>query len=121
RRHAGFELISMRLEPAMLSVDEGKRKGIESLFCAQPDKAAFTHVDIRLKGVGITGANPAVQAIGGDHQICIIFLRDFLIVGDIGFEYEFHSDLFTPCLQNIEQFLATDANKPMAAAAQAAV
>jgi hypothetical protein len=43
------ELVSVDLEPAMLGLFECKREGGEFVISAEPDEAAFAHVDVRLK------------------------------------------------------------------------
>src|SRR5690606_34092017 len=73
-----------------------------------------------LVGGSIARADAAIEAVGSDDKVGAVFFRNRLVIGDIGFEYEFHADFFATSLKDIEQFLAPYPNEPVAAAAQAA-
>ncbi|MNT31111.1 hypothetical protein D3C72_1669350 [compost metagenome] len=104
----------------MLGLLEGERERVEQLVRAHPDKAALARVDVRLEGVGVAGADAAVQAIRGDHQVGLVLHRQRLVVGNIGLEHQLHAQRLAACLQDIEQALAADADKAMAAGADGA-
>ena len=70
----GIELVGMRLEPAMLSLLESKRKSIQLFVRTQPDKTALAQVDIGLVGGGVAGADAAVEAVAGDDQVGVCLL-----------------------------------------------
>ncbi|MNM71291.1 hypothetical protein D3C81_829520 [compost metagenome] len=114
------EAVGMRLEPAVLGLLEGEREGIEQLVRAQPDKAALARIDVRLEGVGVAGADTAVQAVRGDHQVGLVLHRQRLVVGDIVLEYQPDAERFAARLQDIEQALAADADKAVATGADGA-
>ncbi|MCY1222964.1 hypothetical protein D9M72_350730 [compost metagenome] len=112
--------VGVRLEPAVLGLLEGKGEGVEQLVRAHPDKAALARVDVRLERVGVAGADAAVQAVRGDHQVGLVLHRQRLVVGHIGLEHQLHAQRFAARLQDIEQALAADADKAMAAGADGA-
>ena len=68
-RQIGAELIGVNLKPAVLGVLEGEGEGGKLLFRAEPDEAAFAHVDVRLEGIGVSAALNAVDAVGRNDQI----------------------------------------------------
>ena len=119
-RHAVFVAVGMRLEPAMLGLHEGESEGIEHLLGAEPDEAAAALVDIGMEGVGVAGADLAVDAVGSDDQIGVVFAGDGLVVLDEVLEYQFDANIFATRLQDVEQLLAADADEAMAAAADTA-
>ena len=59
-----------------------------------------------------------VDAIGGDDQVGI---GEFKVGVDLALEHELHPELFAAFLQNVEQFLAADADKAVAGGAHASV
>ena len=54
---------------AVLGLLESEGEGVKRLVRAKPDKAAMAQFHIRLVGGGIAGANAAVQAVAGNHQV----------------------------------------------------
>ncbi|SPC13098.1 conserved hypothetical protein [Cupriavidus oxalaticus] len=114
------EAVGMRLEPAVLGLLEGESEGVEQLVRAQPDKAALARVDVGPEGLGVAGADAAVQAIRGDHQVGLVLHRQRLVVGDIVLEYQPDAERFAARLQDIEQALAADADKAVATGADGA-
>ena len=63
-------------------------------------------------------ANSGVDAVGGDDQVGI---GKFEVGVDLALEHELHPELFAAFLQNVEQFLAADADKAVAGGAHASV
>jgi len=95
----------------MLGLFERKSERFEALVRAEPDETAFAHVDVGLIGRRVLVANTAVEAVGGDHKIRV----EPGVVGDIGLEHQLDAERFAACLQDVEQALAPDAAKTMAA------
>ncbi len=118
--HAVFVAVGVGLEPAVLGLDEGEGEGVEHFLGAQPDEAAAALVDVRVEGVGVTGADVAVDAVGGDDEVGVVFARDGLVVLHEALEYQLDAYVFAAGLQDVEQFLAADADEAVAAAAHAA-
>ena len=112
-------LVGMRLKPTVLGLLEGKGESVKGFVRAQPDKAAITHINVGLVGVGIAGADAAVQAIAGNHQVGLVVLRQRLVVGHVGFKHQLHIQLFAALLQDVEQVLAAYPTKTMATGAHA--
>ncbi|MNQ88165.1 hypothetical protein D3C85_1034200 [compost metagenome] len=119
-RHAVFVAVGMRLEPAVLGLDEGEGEGVEHLLGAQPDKAAAALVDVGVEGVGVAGADLAVDAVGGNDEVGVVFPGDGLVVLDEVFKHQLHAHVFATRLQDVQQLLAANADKAVAAAADAA-
>ena len=63
------ELVGVDLEPAVLGPLEGEGEGREGLGGAQPDEAAFAHVDVGLEYGRVPVAGAAVDAVGGDDEV----------------------------------------------------
>src|SRR3546814_9779902 len=89
------------------------------LLCAQPNEATLPGIDIGFVGIGVARAHPAVQAVGRNHEIGLVFFSDLLVVGNVGFKNQLHAQLFAARLQDIQQLLAAYAYKAVAAAAHA--
>ena len=66
----------------MFGLDEGKGEGVEDFLGAQPDEAAAALVDVGMEGVGVAGADLAVDAVGRDDEIGIVFTGNGLVVLD---------------------------------------
>ena len=114
------ELVGMGLEPAMLGLFEDEGEGVKQLVRAQPDKTATPHVDVRLVAGGVALAHPAVQAVGGHHQIGVVFGCKLLVVNHFGLEHQVNAQLYAALQQHAEQTFASDAAKAMAGGTQAA-
>ena len=114
------ELIGMGLEPAVLGLLEGEGEGLEGLVRAEPDEAAFAQVDVGLVDVGVALADAAVEAVAGDDEVGVVLRRERLVVGRIGFEHQVHAQRDAALLQDVEQPLAADAAKAVAARAHGA-
>ena len=114
------KLISVSLEPAVLGLLKGEGKGVKGFVRAQPDKAAIAGVDVGLEHLGVTAADAAVQAVAGNHQIGLVLLRQRLVVRHINLEHQLHPERQTTVLQDVEQVLASNAAKAVAAGAHAA-
>ena len=114
------ELVGMGLEPAMFRLLEGKGESVEGLVRTEPHKAAQACIDVGLVGLGVPGADAAVESVAGDHQVGLVLAGQCLIVRYIGLEHQFHAHRQTALLQDIEQVLAPDAAKPMTARTHAA-
>src|SRR3546814_9213615 len=92
----------MCLEPAMIGLHKGKGEGIKGFAGSQPYKAALPGVYVRFVGIGITGTYPAVQAIGGNEQVCPILLGNVLVVSHVSFKHQAHrSEEHTSELQSL--------------------
>ena len=120
RRRVFVKLVGVGLEPAVFGLLECKGEGIKGLVCAEPDEAALPRVDVWLVGGGVTGADAAVQAIAGDHQVGPVLRGQGLVVRHIGLEHQFNTHRHTALLQDIEQVFAPDAAEPVAARAHTA-
>ncbi len=106
------EAIRVRLEPAEGSLDKNKSESLKELMRSQPDKLIFSGLNCGLEVIGIEGADSAVYAIGGNDQIGF---PDLLRVGNLGVEYEPHSEGFRPLLEDIQKMFSLDSAKTMAA------
>ena len=73
-----------------------------------------------MEGVGVAGADLAVDAVGRDDEIGIVFTGNGLVVLDEVLEDQLDADVFATRLQDIQQLLAANANEAVAAAANAA-
>ncbi len=113
-RGAVVEAVGMSLHPALFGLFEGEGEGLEQLARTQPDEATQARVDVGPVGGGILAADAAVQAITGDDQVGIGVL---LVTADIGLEDQLDAQVFAAPLQDVEQPLAPDATKAMAAGA----
>ena len=114
-RGAVVEAVGVGLEPAVLGLFEREREGLEHLVRAEPDEAAGAGVDVGPVGGGMGGADAAVQAVAGDDQVG---LGVGVVALHIGLEHEPDADLLAAPLQDVEQALAADAAKAVAARAQ---
>jgi len=98
----------------VLGVFECKRECRKFLLGAEPDEAAFAHVDMRLEDIRMQAALQAVDAVGGDDQVRVRKIRrgaDLVLKGLP------HAERRGPLLQDVQQPLARDAAKSVAAAA----
>ena len=66
----------------------------------------------RLEGLGMKAADAAVDAVGGDDQVGVPVGLEIL---DLGLELQLDAEAARPGLQDVEQALARDAAKAMAA------
>src|SRR3546814_16209115 len=105
----------------MLGLHESESKGVEGLLWAQPNEATLPGIDIGFVGIGVARAHPAVQAVGRNHEIGLVFFSDLLVVGNVGFKNQLHAQLFAARLQDIQQLLAANAYKAAAAAERKSV
>ena len=109
----GFvEAIGVRLEPAGFGFLEGEGEGVEQLLGAEPDESAQPRVDVGSIRLGVLGADAAVQAVAGDHEVGVGIVFGAL---HVGLELQFHAEFLAAPLQDVEQTLAADAAKPVAA------
>ncbi len=106
------EAVGMRLEPAVLGFLEGEGEGVEQLVGTEPDEAAVAHVDVGPEGVGVAGADAAVEPVARDHQVGV-GIRLFVV--HVGFENQFHAEFLAALLKDVQQPLAADAAKAMTA------
>ena len=115
RRELLAELVGVDLEPAVLGPLEGKGEGSEGLGRAEPDEAAFAHVDVRLEDIRIAARvrllTPSAammrSASAKSESSSHLVLEDLV-----------HAQLAGALLQKIEQPLAADAAEAVAAAQQ---
>ena len=111
------ELVDMRLEPAMLGAHEIKGEGLVDLVRAQPDVAIGTGDDIGLESVLVLAADAGVHAVAGNDEVGI---RILLVALHIGLEHQVDTQLLAARLQDVEQVLAANPHKAMAAGANPA-
>ena len=109
-----FELISVRLEPAMLGLDERESERVKCFLGAQPYETALAGIDVGLEGIGVTGTHAAVQTVGGNNEVSLVLDGDFLVIGYFFFEDQIDVELFTTVLQDVQQLLAANADKAVA-------
>src|SRR5947207_2078018 len=114
RRHVAVVLIGVRLEPAPRRVLERERECRELACRAEPDETATPHIDVRLERRRVFLPDPAVAAVGRDHDVRGEVARCRLVVDDIGLEVELDAERLAASLQDVEQALSGDAAKPMA-------
>ena len=109
------ELIGVGPDPAVLGLQEGEGEGIEGLVDAEPDElvASAIHIDPEMVGVGL--ADLRVGAVGGDDQVGT--LEALERIGDLDLVVEVQADpeIFSPALEDIQQLLAADTDKAVAA------
>ena len=110
------ETIDMRLEPAVLRPAEIEGEGVVELVGAEPDVAVRPHLQVRLEAVRIAVADLREDAVGSDDEVGV---RIFEIGLHFLLEHEFDAQLLAPRLQDVEQFLAADADEAMARCALA--
>ena len=118
-RGGGVELVGMGGKPAVLGLLEGKGEGIKGLARAQPDKAAVAQFHIGPEGVGVAAADAAVQPVAGNHEVGVVLRGHLFVVTHVGLEHQVNAELQAAVLQDIEQPLAADAAKTMAARSHA--
>ena len=117
----GFiKLVSVRCKPAVFGLLKSEGERVKRLFGAEPDKPAVAQLNIRLVSLGITFADAAVQAVAGNHQVGLVLRGHRLVVLYVGFKHQLNAELQAALLQDIEQLLAADAAKAMAARTHAA-
>ena len=104
----------------MLGLFEREGEGVELFLGAQPHKAALAQVDVGLVNAGVTGADAAVEAVAGNHQVGAVLRGQGLVVGHVGLEHQLHTQLQAAVLQDVEQPLAANAAKAVAGGAHAA-
>ena len=99
----------------MRGLFENKGEGVvKFLVGAKPDIFASPHVDVGLEDVGMGRAHPRVYAVGTNDQVTIAISFEVL---HFCFELELNAERTGALLENIQQALATDAAKAMAARA----
>ncbi len=111
------ELVDMRLEPAVLGLHEREVEGVVELGRAQPDEAVGPRHHVGLEDVRVLVADLRVDAVAGDHQVCV---GEVGVGVDLGVELQLHAEFLAARLQDVEQLLAPDADEAMAAAADVA-
>ncbi len=98
-------------DPARLGLFESEGEGIKRLRRSKPDEAvgSFLYVDPEIFGVGF--AEPAVDAVGGDHQVPLAPV----VKARIAFRLimDFDAQLASPGRQYFEQALAANPDESM--------
>ena len=111
------KLVDVGLEPAVFGLLENEVEGVELLVGTKPDKTVGPCHHIGLEHIGVQVTNAGVDAVAGDHQVGI---------GEVGvghhvlLEHQLDTQLFTARLQDVEQLLAANPHKAVAAAADGA-
>ena len=113
-RGVRIEPVGVRPDPAVLGLLEDEGERVEHLVGAEPDVLVPAHLDARLENRGVAAPRPAVDAVGRDDQVGV---STGVRMVDLGFEPQLDAEAPRPLLQDIEQALARDASKAMAARA----
>src|SRR4029453_4447243 len=72
-------------------------------------------IDVGREGIEVARADPAVEPVGGDDQVSVEFARRRDVVDHLGLEPKLDAEGLATLLQNVEQALATEAAKGVAA------
>ena len=115
RRGVAVVLVGVRLEPAVLRLDERERERPEPLLRAEPDEPAAPDVDVGRERIEVARPDAAVEPVGGDDEIRCECTRRLDIVPDLGLEYELDAERLAALLQDVEEALAADAAEAMTA------
>ena len=102
----------MRLKPAVFGLLKVKGEGVVEPMGAQPDVAVGARHDVGLEDLGVPLAHRRVNAVASDHQIGVGVVEVGL---GLALEHQFDTQGFATGLQDIEQFLAPDADKAVPA------
>ena len=105
------KLVDVGLKPTVLGLLKIKGEGVVQAVRAQPNEAIGAGDDVGLERLGVAGADAGVDAVAGNHQVGIGEVEVGL---HIAVKHQIHTQLLAACLQDVEQFLATNANKTMA-------
>ncbi len=106
-----IEAVDMRLEPAVFGALEVEGEGVEALVRAEPDITVWPNDHVGLEYVGVSIADPRVDAVGGDDEVRI---GEFLVAFDVVLEREFDTEFEAAILEDIEHLLAADADEAVA-------
>ena len=112
------EFVDMGLEPAVFGAAKIEGESVVGLLGPEPDEAVRPHQNVRLELLLVSVANLRVDAVGSDDQVGV---GEFEVGVDLALEHELHPELFAAFLQNVEQFLAADADKAVAGGAHTPV
>ena len=112
-----IELVDVGLEPAVFGLLKNEVEGVELLVGAEPDKPVGPRDHVGFKHIGVQVADARVDAVAGDDQIGI---REVGVGHHVLLKHQLDTQLFTTRLQDVEQLLAANAHKTVAAAADGA-
>ncbi len=115
RRRLAVVLVRVRLEPAVLRFGKCERERLEQLFRPEPHETAAADVDVRRVRRHVPRPDPAVDAVGGEHEIGAEFACCRHVVGDVGLEHELDAQVLAALLQDVEQAFPADPAETMAA------
>ncbi|CAM4172028.1 hypothetical protein ACMU6081_29490 [Achromobacter mucicolens] len=120
RGHPVLVAVSVRLEPAVLGLHEGKGERVEHLFRAQPHEAAAALIDIGMERVRVAGADLTVDAVRGNDEVGIVLAGDGLIILNEVLEHKLDANILATRLQDVQELLAANADEAVTAGADAA-
>ena len=109
-----IEAIGVRPDPAVLGLLEDESEGVEQPIGAEPDVFVAAQLDARPKCRGEALAHAAVDAVRRDDQIGVAISGKIL---DLALELQPDAEAARALLQDVQQALAGDAGKAMAARA----
>ena len=111
-RGVGFELISVRPDPAVFCLLERKGERFERFVGAEPDVFVRAQIDVDAEVIGVECAPLGIRAVAGKDEIV---LREQRFIGfDFGAERELYAEFARAILQDVEQTLPSDADKAVA-------
>ncbi|ENN87237.1 hypothetical protein RHSP_25029 [Rhizobium freirei PRF 81] len=110
------ELVDMRLKPTVVGLAKIEGEGVEELVGAEPDIAVRPGDHVRLEDLRIMIANARIEAVRTDDQIGVRVIE----VGiDVRLEDQFDIQRLAAFLQDVQEFLAADADEAVARCALA--
>src|SRR3984957_15925105 len=107
-RSVAIKLINMGLKPAVLRLAEVESERVERLGDAEPDVAIGTDEKIRPELIGVSVTDLRIETIGRHDEIGV---REFDVGINLALECELDAKRLATSLQDIQQLLASDANK----------
>jgi len=110
--HRVFVRIDVGLEPAVFGALERLHERVVGPVGAEPHVAALAEFEIGLEVRGMTGADGAVDAVGGNDQIGT---GETAVVVGVGLVLDPHAQAFGALLQDIEQAPPVNAAHAVAA------
>ena len=115
RRVSGVVAVGVDAPEAVRALLEDEGEGAERKRRAEPHEPVRAPVHVRLEVLGVLGADQAVDAVGGQHQIGVAIRRE---IGDVGLEPQGHAQLGAASLEDVEQGLARHPREPVAGGGQ---
>src|ERR1700728_2639314 len=113
-RGAPVELVDVGLEPAVLGLAEVEGERVERLGGAEPDVAIGADEKIGPELIGISVTDLGIEAVGGHDEVGV---RELEVGIDVMLECELHAKRLATSLQDVQELLATNADKAVASGA----